>query len=128
MITRIVVCLCLVSCVQDQAPGDGDALCTEETIDGIPNEIFANHPVYSVRERPLMDSRDYISLISGGSGAHTPWQSVNRDINNVRGYATSVRGIAILYIMMFYKPSIALLVDTNRFINLSRNSDSVWIQ
>ena len=60
--------------IQDQAPGDGDhdALCTEELIDGMSNPFFALHPVYSARERPLMDSRDYIRLLHASGNVYIP--------------------------------------------------------
>ena len=61
---RLVVVLWAVligRCIWDQAPGDGekDAICTEEILDGVANPFFANRPVYSASEQPLMDSRDY---------------------------------------------------------------------
>ena len=79
-----------VSCIQDQAPGDGDAICTEETIDGTPNPFFANRPVYSANERPLMDSRDYNRLLQGSGNVYIPWQSVDRDNNNTNQEITRV--------------------------------------
>ena len=77
--------------IQDQAPGDGDPLCTEEFIDGIQNLFFAIHPVYSARERPLMDSRDYVHLLQESGDAYIPWQSVDRDNNNTGDAFTEVR-------------------------------------
>ena len=77
-------------CVQDQAPGDGSPLCTDEMVDGMANPFFANHPVYSPSERPLMDSRDYIRLLEGGAGVYLPWQSVDRDNNNSNMFITEV--------------------------------------
>ena len=48
----IVACLVLVlllghacRCIRDQAPGDGDALCIDEIVNGMTNPFFANHPV-----------------------------------------------------------------------------------
>ena len=79
-----------VSCIQDQTPGDGDAICTEETIDGTPNPFFANRPVYSANERPLMDSRDYNRLLQGSGNVYIPWQSVDRDNNNTNQEITRV--------------------------------------
>ena len=79
-----------IDCIEGQAPGDGDALCTEETIDGTPNPFFALHPVYSARERPLMDSRDYVHLLQESGNVYTPWQSVDRD-NNTGDVVTEVR-------------------------------------
>ena len=72
----------LANGIEGQAPGDRDALRTEETIDGTPNPFFNNHPVYSARERPLMDSRDYVRLLQESGTAYVPWQSVDRDNNN----------------------------------------------
>ena len=80
----------LVASIQAQAPGDGDPLCISETIDGVPNPFFANHPMYSARERPLMDSRDYNRLLQG-SGTYIPWQSVDRDNNNTGDFVTEVK-------------------------------------
>ena len=71
-------------CVQDQAPGDGVDICTEEIVNGEPNPFFANRPMYSVSERPLMDSRNYNRLL---------WQSVDRDNNNTIDLVTEVRTI-----------------------------------
>ena len=77
--------------IEGQAPGDGDPLCTEEIIDGIPNPFFNNHPVYTARERPLMDSRDYIRLLQESGNAYIPWQSVDGDNNNTGDVVTEVR-------------------------------------
>ena len=77
--------------VQGQAPGDDDALCTEETIGGIPNPFFTNHPVYYVRKRPLMDSRDYVRLLQESGYVYVPWQSADRDNNNIGDGHTEVR-------------------------------------
>ena len=52
---------------------------TDEIIDGVTNPFFANHPVYSASEQPLMDSRDYNRLLQGSNGVYIPWQSVDRD-------------------------------------------------
>ena len=79
--------------VQGQAPGDGDELCTEETIDGIPNPFFNNHPVYSARERPLMDSRDYNRLLQGGGDTYIPWQSVDKDNSNSGDVVTEINNL-----------------------------------
>ena len=77
---------------QNQAPGDGEAICTEETmIDGTTNPLFDNRPVYSASERPLMDSRDYNRLLQGSDGVYIPWQSVDRDNNNLVQVTTEVR-------------------------------------
>ena len=75
---------------QNQAPGDGEAICTEETIDGTTNPLFDNRPVYSASERPLMDSRDYNRLLQGSGNVYIPWQSVDRDNNNSHEEVTRV--------------------------------------
>ena len=71
-----------------QAPGDGDAICTDEVVDGMENPFFRIRPTYSTNERPLMDSRDYAGLLQGGD--NTPWQRVDNDNNNPIGIATAV--------------------------------------
>ena len=70
-----------------QAPGDGDAVCTDEIVNGVANPFFLNRPSYSTSERPLMDSRDYVGLLQGSF----PWQSVDNDNNNTVGVAVTVR-------------------------------------
>ena len=92
---RIVACLVLVLMIghaghtSAQAPGDGDAICTDEILEGTANPFFTNRPVYSASERPLMDSRDYNRLLQG-SGVYIPWQSVDRDNNNTDIVITEV--------------------------------------
>ena len=76
--------------IRDQAPGDGDAICTDEIIDGVANPFFANRPVYFPSERPLMDSRDYNRLLQGSGSTYLPWQSVNKDTNNSAEVITEV--------------------------------------
>ena len=78
------------SCIRHQAPGDGDPICIEETIGGGLNPFFANRPVYSPNERPLMDSRDYVRLLAGSGNVYLPWQSVDRDNNNAAEIFTEV--------------------------------------
>ena len=104
---RIVACLVLVllmghagHSIRDQAPGDGDALCTEEIVDGMTNPFFANRPMYSASERPLMDSRDYVRLLQGSGDVYVPWQSVDRDNNNTNEQVTrvSIQGLLISYL------------------------------
>ena len=104
---RIVACLVLVllmghagHSIRDQAPGDGDALCTEEIVDGMTNPFFANRPMYSASERPLMDSRDYVRLLQGSGDVYVPWQSVDRDNNNTNEEVTrvSIQGLLISYL------------------------------
>ena len=83
----------LADCIEGQAPGDGDPLCTEETINGMSNTFFALHPVYSASERPLMDSRDYTRLLQESGNYYIPWQSVDRDNNNTGDVVTEVRSL-----------------------------------
>ena len=59
LVAVVVLLISRAGCVQDQAPGDGVAQCTDEIINGEPNPFFANHPMSSPNKRPLMDSRDY---------------------------------------------------------------------
>ena len=56
-----------VYCVVSQAPGDGDSLCTDEFINGMPNPFYDNRPTYANNIRPLMDSRNYAVLLQGNS-------------------------------------------------------------
>ena len=95
--TLVVLCPLLLAghagCVQDQAPGDGVAICTDEIVNGEPNPFFANRPMYSVNERPLMDSRDYNRLLQASGEAYVPWQSLDRDNNNTIDLVTEVRTI-----------------------------------
>ena len=86
----VLVLVGQVSCVQDQAPGDGVDICTNETINGAPNPFFAIRPVYSANERPLMDSRDYNRLLQESGDAYVPWQSVDRDNDNTNDIITEV--------------------------------------
>ena len=81
----------LLDCIEGQAPGDGDALCTEEIIDGVQNPFFPFHPVYSASERPLMDSRDYNRLLQESGNVYIPWQSVDRDNNNTGDVVSEVK-------------------------------------
>ena len=77
----------VVPMTEAQAPGDGDPICTDKVINGMPNPFFVLRPTYSPNERPLMDSRDYVGLLQGGN---LPWQSVDNDDNNTAGVATAV--------------------------------------
>ena len=85
--TLVVLCPLLLaghaSCVQDQAPGDGVAICTEDIVNREPNPFFANRPEYSVNERPLMDSRDYNHLLQASGDAYVPWQSLDRESGTI---------------------------------------------
>ena len=96
---RIVACLVLVLLIghagRAQAPGDGHSICTDAILEGTTNPFFANRPVYSASERPLMDSRDYNHLLQG-SGVYIPWQSVDRDNNNTIQDVTRVSKVGVL--------------------------------
>ena len=83
-------------CVQDQAPGDGVDICTDEMVNGEPNPFFANRPMNFVNERPLMDSRDYNCLLQDSGDTYVPWQSLDRDNNNTNMFLTEVRAIPLL--------------------------------
>ena len=76
-----------LSCGISQAPGDGDPLCVDATINGTPNPFFTNL-TYLANERPLMDSRDYVALLDGDN---SPWQQVDNDDNDTNELDTNVR-------------------------------------
>ncbi|CAI8052150.1 hypothetical protein GBAR_LOCUS28543 [Geodia barretti] len=44
--------------------------------------------MYSVNERPLMDSRDYNRLLQESGDAYVPWQSLDWDNNNTNMFVT----------------------------------------
>ena len=117
----------LIGPVRAQAPGDGDAICTDEIFDGVTNPFFAIHPVYSASDRPLMDSRDYNRLLHESGNVYIPWQSVDRDNNNTNEALTrvSIQRLAIIINKkrIFYTP-----VDSNCNICMCWSSDRVWIQ
>ena len=77
-----------VYCVVSQAPGDGDSLCTDEFVNGMPSPFYDNRPTYADNVRPLMDSRDYAVLLD--EGAYIPWQQVDNDNNNTDTVVTEV--------------------------------------
>ena len=87
-----------VCCVVSQAPGDGDPLCTDEVINGVVNGLFSLRPTYPDNVRPLMDSRDYITLLRGNEGAHKPWQQVDNDNNNADTDFTEVSDLLVLVV------------------------------
>ena len=70
----------LLSVVIAQAPGDGDSFCTN-TLPGVPGIA---PPVHPVNARTLMDSFNYIRLLSTQSGA--VWQQV--DVDNSSSQST----------------------------------------
>ena len=93
LLAVVVLFIGHASCVQDQAPGDGVDICIEEIINGEQNPFFANRPMYSANERPLMDSRDYNRLLQESGDAYVPWQSLDKDHNNTNMVVTEVRTI-----------------------------------
>ena len=99
LVAVVVLLISHAGCVQDQAPGDGVDICTKEIVNGMPNPFFANRPMYSDNERPLMDSRDYNRLIQESGDAYVPWQRLDRDTNNTNMVVTQVRTIATLNII-----------------------------
>ena len=103
LVAVVVLLISHAGCVQDQAPGDGVDICTEETIDGVTNPFFALRPMYSANERPLMDSRDYNRLLQESGDAYVPWQSLDRDNNNSIDVVTEVRTIFIHIKRNYYK-------------------------
>ena len=84
---RLALFVSFVSRALSQAPGDGDSFCVDATINGVPNVFFTNI-TYPANERPLMDSRDYVTLLDG---SNPPWQQVDNDNNNTNELATHVR-------------------------------------
>ncbi|CAI8031783.1 Ephrin type-A receptor 4-A, partial [Geodia barretti] len=88
LVALAVLLISHAGCVQDQAPGDGVAICTDEIVNGMPNPYFADRPMYSVNERPLMDSRDYNRLLLETGEAYVPWQSLDKDNNNTNDVIT----------------------------------------
>ena len=88
---KLLSIACLVSCVFSQAPGDGDSLCVDPLIDNAtaltPNPFFALRPNYPANVRPLIDSRDYLSLLDDPNPA---WQQVDNDTSNSGGGSTHV--------------------------------------
>ena len=71
-----VVCALCLDLVNSQAPGDGNDYCLG----------LSSHPVYDDYEHPLMDSKDYIQLISSGG----VWQTLDKDGNNLARGKTEV--------------------------------------
>ena len=96
LVAVVVLFIGHAGCVQDQAPGDGVAICTDEIINGDPNPFFAFPPMYSANEQPLMDSRDYNRLLQESGDAYVPWQMLDRDNNNTNMVVTEVRAILLL--------------------------------
>ena len=89
----LVLVLRFACCIVSQAPGDGDPLCVDEAINGEENPFFALRPTYADNVRPLMDSRDYVVLLTEDETAHIPWQQVDNDNNNTDRVVTEVSDI-----------------------------------
>lgn len=91
MAFRLFLTICLLRWVFSQASGDGDSLCVDPLVDNgtalVPNPFFSAHPSYPAYIRPLMDSRDYMSLLDEPGPA---WQHVDNDTSNGAGESTSV--------------------------------------
>ena len=90
----LVFFVSFLSHVLSQAPGDGHGLCVDAVINGVPNVFFTNI-TYPANESPLMDSRDYETLLDGYNGT---WQQVDSDNNNnnTDEYATNVRELVLV--------------------------------
>ena len=91
MTFKLLLIVHLVSCVFSQAPGDGDSVCVDPLVDNgtalVLNPFFALRPTYPANVRPLMDSRDYLSLLDDPNPA---WQQVDNDTSNSGGISTHV--------------------------------------
>ena len=85
------ICLtALPSMIIAQAPGDGDSFCTNflPSVPGVPP------PVYPVNARILMDSFNYIRLLSSQTGA--AWQQVDVDGIQSQGRGATVSEVDLL--------------------------------
>ena len=92
----LVIYVSFVSRVLSQAPGDGHSFCLDATINGEPSMFFKNI-TYPANERPLMDSRNYVTLLEQDTGIYSPpWQQVDNDNNNDDEIATHVRCFVIV--------------------------------
>ena len=91
MAFKLFFIISLVSCVLSQAPGDGDSLCIDRLVDNgtalVPNPFFDRRPSYPANVKPLMDSRDYLTLLDN---PNPTWQQVDTDTNNMAGESTHV--------------------------------------
>ena len=88
----------LPSVVIAQAPGDGDSFCIN-TLLGTPG---VTPPVYPVNARILMDSFNYIRLLSTQTGS--VWQQVDVDGIQSQGRGATVSEVDLLefYLSVFY--------------------------
>ena len=93
----VVLVINFVCRVVSQAPGDSDSLCVDEVIDSELNPLFLKRPTYADNVRPLMDSWDYVVLLTVGGDAHIPWQQVDNDDNNTEEVVTEVSDIDLKY-------------------------------
>ena len=80
----------LPSVIIAQAPGDGDSFCTST----IPNVPGVAPPVYPVNARILMDSFNYICLLSSQTSA--AWQQVDVDGIQSQGRGATVSEMDLL--------------------------------
>ena len=80
----------LPSVVIAQAPGDGDSFCTST----LPNVPGVAPPVYPVNARILMDSYNYIRLLSSQTGA--AWQQVDVDNSSSQSRGATVSEVDLL--------------------------------
>ena len=87
----LILCLtALPSVVIAQAPGDGDSFC----LNTLPDVAGVAPPVNPVNARILMDSYNYIRLLSSQSGA--VWQQVDVDSSSSIGRGTTVSEVDLL--------------------------------
>ena len=93
----LVLVINFVCRVVSQAPGDSDSLCVDEVINNGPNPFFNKRPTYADNVRPLMDSWDYVVLLTVGGAVHIPWQQVDNDDNNTEEVVTKVSDTDLKY-------------------------------
>ena len=87
----LILCLtALPSVVIAQAPGDGDSFCTMT----LPNVPGVAPPVYPVNARILMDSYNYIRLLS--TLVDPVWQQVDVDGIESQGRGATVSEVNLL--------------------------------
>ena len=87
----LILCLtALPSVVIAQAPGDGDSFC----LNTLPGVQGVTPPVYPVNARILMDSYNYIRLLSTQTGS--AWQQVDVDGIQSQGRGATVSEVDLL--------------------------------
>ena len=95
-IVPFFVCLtALPSVVITQAPGDGDSFC----LSILPNVPGVAPPIYPVNARILMDSFNYIRLLSSQTSA--AWQQVDVDGIQLQGRGATVSEVDLLELLEF---------------------------